>query len=205
MFDPILNRYRLRCATTDDTTWVSISEFRLVKRLRGAVAPAVFRVSFDCAACDGRHEALLTHDRLDYAPISVETSHTFTNLLTGTRELVGAELSDIVASNIRGGKWPWTFYCHPESAVRPGFPSSLRAISGDGASGDRLGVLVRCNTCARMSVNLVTRAHLDVPFHNDDAIGFVPEIVDRHGVTSEEAFRHQLESGRFASRWLHAS
>lgn len=204
MFDPLQNRYQLRCPTHEHETWVSVSDFRRIKRLHGATAPAVFRVVFRCTACSEHHESLVSHDRLDYEPIAHDSMQTYTNLLTGTRELVGADLGDISGELIRKGTWPWTFYCHPESAVRPGFPSSLRVVA-DEPEHDRIGVMVRCFACARLSVNIVSRDHLDVPFHNDPQIAFVPTLVNEAQLSPEEAFRHQLESGRYASQWLRAA
>jgi hypothetical protein len=202
MFDAIRNQYRLRCPSLETHVWVAISSFRTIRRLRGAQRPAVFRVGFDCE-CGSNHEALISHDRLDYEPIAGDSTQTFTNLLTGSRELVGVELADTTATLIRSGSWPWTFWCHPESAPRPGFPSSLRMVSPEHNHGDeRVGVLVRCFSCARMTVNLVTRDHLDVPFYNDRHIGFIPEVFRRDALEPDEIFRHQLDSGAERSAWL---
>ncbi|MCW2925956.1 MAG: hypothetical protein JWM98_3360, partial [Thermoleophilia bacterium] len=44
MFDKLLNRYSLRCPETGHSAWIPVSSFRVVRRLRGATAPAVFRV-----------------------------------------------------------------------------------------------------------------------------------------------------------------
>jgi hypothetical protein len=202
MFDALRNQYRLRCPELESHVWVSVSGFRTVRRLRGAHAPAVFRIEFDCP-CSARHEALITHDRLDYEPIAAESTQTFTNLLTGSRELLASELSDQVMMQLRNGSWPWTFWCHPESATRPGFPSSLRMVAADHDHGDeRVGVLVRCFSCSRLTVNLVTREHLDVPFYNDRHIAFVPQVFSRDSLTPEESFRQQLDLGVERSVWL---
>lgn len=202
MFDAIRNQYQLRCASIQEYVWISVSSFRTIRRLRGAVHPPVFRVEFDCT-CGERHESLVTHDRLDFEPIAGDSHQTFTNLLTGSRELVGAELGALAAQMIKQGNWPWTFWCHPESAPRPGFPSSLRMISGEHDHGsERLGVLVRCFSCSRLTVNLVSRDHLDVPFYNDKRIAFVPQVFDRDRVSEAERFRHQLEFGGARNEWL---
>jgi len=187
--------------------WVSISSFRMVKRLRGAEHPAVFRVQFDCETCGERHESLVTHDRLDWEPLGTDSTATFTNLLTGTRELAGHEMMALASSMINRGAWPWTFWCYPESALRPGFPSSLRMVAPthDHVGGPaRVGALIRCYACQRLSVNLVTRTHLDVPYFNDDRIAIVEQIFDRDELTTEEAFRHQLSSGVVRAQWLSA-
>lgn len=43
---------------------------------------------------------------------------------------------------------------------------------GDGS----VGLAVRCPACSSVSVNLVSREHLDVPFHNDREIGVVEHV-----------------------------
>jgi hypothetical protein len=202
MFDTIRNQYRLRCPAADEPVWTSISSFRTIKRLRGASTPAVFRVTYDCS-CGTAHESLVTHDTLDYEPLATEATATFTNLLTGTRELLAHELGTMAGDLIKRGNWPWTFWCHPESAARPGFPSSLRMVTPNHDHGDeRLGVLVRCFTCSRLTVNLVTRDHLDVPFHNDPRIAYVGSLIGTDAVSVEEAFRHQLDHRTLRSQRL---
>jgi hypothetical protein len=65
-----------------------------------------------------------------------------------------------------------------------------------------VGVTVRCFHCHRLSVNVVSRAHLDVPWHNDDHIGFLDVTLRDDELTTEERFRHQL--GQYSHRigWL---
>ena len=48
---------------------VTLSQFVSVTRLAGAQHPAVYCVHHQCAACGGSHDALLTHDELDCAPV----------------------------------------------------------------------------------------------------------------------------------------
>jgi hypothetical protein len=202
MFDAIRNRYALTCPVQEGQVWVGVSGFRRVRRLRGASAPAIFRVEFDCE-CGGRHETLVPHDRLDWDPLGSEGSATFTNLLTGRRELVATEFTHQAESHLRRGAWPWMFWCHPESAMRPGFPSSLRFVTPEHDRGDeRVGVLVRCFQCARHTVNIVSHDHLDVPWHADPAIEFVAQVFDTDRVTAEERFRHQLWDGPSRVEWL---
>ena len=205
MFDQLRNMYSLRCPERDETEWVPVSSFRVIRRLRGATAPAVFRVVFDCS-CGLRHESLVSHDRLDWDPLGTDSVETFTNLLTGRRELLGTELVDRATDHLRRGTWPWTFWCHPERSMRPGFPSSLRFVTPEHDHGtDRVGVLVRCFTCERHTVNIVTRDHLDVPWHNDEHIAFVAQLFDGEQLEPEEAFRHQLWDGPARAEWLDAS
>lgn len=202
MYDSLLNRYRFSCPNTDEHAWVSVSGFRAVRRLRGAAAPAVFRVNYTCT-CGDLHESLITHDTLDYEPLGTDTSATFLNLLTGSRELLAPEMGDMAGTMIRQGKWPWTFYCYPESATRPAFPSSLRMVSPVEDTGhERHGVLFRCYSCERLTINLVSRQHLDVPFFNDPVLHYVDRVVGKDHVSTEEAFRHQLDSGHYRPEWL---
>lgn len=202
MFDQLRNRYSLRCPHSGEGTLVPVSGFRVVRRLRGAVTPAVFRVEFDCD-CGDRHEALVSHDRLDWEPLGTESTETWVDLVTGRRELVATELVEQATQQLRRGSWPWTFWCHPENAARPGFPSSLRFVTPEHEHGsERVGVLVRCASCARHTVNIVTREHLDVPWHNDEAIAFVAQVFDGEHVSPEERFRHQLWDGPARAEWL---
>lgn len=204
MFDQLRNRYSLRCPSTDESVWVPVSAFRTIRRLRGATSPAVFRVAFDCP-CGLRHESLVSHDALDWQPLGTDSAETFTNLLTGRRELLATELVEQATDQLRKGRWPWSFWCHPESGMRPGFPSSLRFVTPEHDHGDdRVGVLVRCFTCERHTVNIVSRDHLDVPWHNDPAIAFVAQVFEGDRVAPEERFRHQLWDGPARVEWLDA-
>ena len=202
MFDPLRHRYALRCPELEDRVWVPVSAFRVIRRLRGPHNPAIFRVEFDCE-CGSRHEALVAHDQLDWAPLGTDSTETFTNIVTGRRELVATELLEHASDALRRGNWPWSFWCHPESAVRPGYPSSLRFVTPDHGHGDdRVGVLVRCFACERHTVNIVSRTHLDVPWHNDDHIAYVAQIFDGDRIAPEERFRHQLWDGPARLEWL---
>ena len=55
------------------------------------------------------------------------------------------------------------------------FPSAFRLLARR-QSGDRVGLLVRCPACRRCSINLVSRAHVDVPFVNDREVGVVEHL-----------------------------
>ena len=73
---------------------------------------------------------------------------------------VADELSDVAARRIEAGEWPWSFFCYPEDRPRPVFPSSFLLLApGDGS----LGLAVRCPACQRISVNLVSHEHVDLP------------------------------------------
>jgi hypothetical protein len=79
------------------------------------------------------------------------------------------------------------------------FPSFFFMLTpGDGS----VGLAVRCPACQRMSVNLVSREHIDLPFHNDREIGVVEHHFhnDTHAAMAE--FRDQLWSSAFDARRL---
>jgi hypothetical protein len=197
VFDAVTNKYSFRCPIAGDTSWVAVSDFRQIRRLQGASAPAVFRVRYDCT-CGSEHEGLVAHDTLDLEPLALDSSQTFFNIQTGTSELIASELGEMAMTMLKKGEWPWSFYCHPESAMRPGFPSSLRMIYPvEGDVHARHGALVRCFSCQRMTVNLVSQEHLDVPFFSDRTIQYVDRILGTDHLSEEELFRHQLENGLF--------
>ena len=55
------------------------------------------------------------------------------------------------------------------------FPSSFFLLA-PGGRGQAVGLAVRCPACGSVSVNLVSREHVDLPFHNDGAIGVVEHV-----------------------------
>ena len=115
--------------------------------------------------------------------------------MTARFEEVAPELSDLAVRKILAGEWPWSFFCYPEDRPRPVFPSSFFLLApGDGS----LGLAVRCPACGRVSVNLVSHEHVDLPFHNDREIGVIPHVFDER--RSSPSFRDELDSGRFDAR-----
>jgi hypothetical protein len=79
------------------------------------------------------------------------------------------------------------------------FPSSFLLLApGDGS----LGLAVRCPTCHRTSVNLVSHEHVDLPFHNDAEVGVVEHVFGEDLVATLEEFRAELYSATFDSRRL---
>jgi hypothetical protein len=119
--------------------------------------------------------------------------------MTARFEEVAPELSDLAVRRILAGEWPWSFYCYPEDRPRPVFPSSFFLLApGDGS----LGLAVRCPSCNRVSVNLVSHEHVDLPFHNDREIGVVPHVFTADGEGMLAHFREELDSGRFDARRL---
>jgi hypothetical protein len=170
VYDALTSRYGFSCPVRGETS-VTLSAFRSLEALAGTSHPVVYRVTFACA-CGGEHAGLVTHEELDWAPLGFGGDRFF-NLMTAQLEDVSVELSDLAARRIQAGEWPWTFFCLPEERPRPVFPSSFFLLA---ASGDAVGVAVKCPVCARRSVNLVTHSHVDLPFHNDPEIGVVRHV-----------------------------
>jgi hypothetical protein len=195
MYDALTSRYTFSCPVRGETR-VQLSDFRSLERLDGASHPVVYRVSFSCT-CGGEHPALVSHDELDWAPLGLHSGR-FLNLMTSRVENVAVEFGDLAARRIQGGEWPWSFFCYPEDRPRPIFPSAFVLL----AASDRVAVAVRCPACARMSVNLVSHEHLDLPFVNDSEIGVVAHVFHADAWDLAEEFRAFLSSGDFDSRRL---
>jgi hypothetical protein len=176
---------------------VQLSSFRALERLPGTAHPVVYAVRFACA-CGDEHQGLVAHDELDYAPLGLGEG-SFLNLMTAHMDDVAAELGDLAARRIQAGEWSWSFYCYPEERARPVFPSSFFLLS---AGRDDVGVAVRCPACAAISVNLVSCAHVDLPFHNDPHVGVVEHVFADDATRAVEEFRAELYSARFDARRL---
>jgi hypothetical protein len=195
MYDALTTRYTFSCPRQGETR-VTLSAFRLIDRLPGAEHPAVFQVLFDCP-CGEEHPGLVSDADLDWAPLGLGEERYF-NVMTARLE-TAAELGDLAARRILAGDWPWSFYCYPEDQPRPVFPSSFFLLApGDGS----LGLAVRCPACNRVSVNLVSHEHVDLPFHNDREIGVVPHVFAGDAQRMVEEFRAELDSGGFDVRRL---
>jgi hypothetical protein len=67
---------------------------------------------------------------------------------------------------------------------------------------DQIGLAVRCPACDCVSVNLVSHEHVDLPFHNDEAIGVVEHVFAEGVLQTLEAFRSELYSATFDARRL---
>jgi hypothetical protein len=196
MYDAIVGRYTFSCPRVGESR-VALSAFRTLERLEGTAHPVVYRVRFQCA-CGDEHDGLVAHDELDWAPLGLEGG-VFLNLMTSRVEAVAAELAELAATRIRAGEWPWSFFCYPEERPRPVFPSAFMLLTpGDGS----LGLAVRCPACQRTSVNLVSREHVDLPFHNDREIGVVEHVFHNDVHATIEEFRAELWSTRFDARRL---
>jgi hypothetical protein len=198
MYDPLTSRYGFPCPVRGEAH-VPLSAFRSIERLPGAVHPAVFRVRFGCD-CGEEHDALVTHGELDWAPLGLAGGEpAFLNLMTSQLEPLDAELGELAACRIKSGEWPWSFFCYPEEQARPVFPSSFRVLA---AARETVGLGVRCPSCRRLSVNLVSHRHVDLPFHNDREIGVVEHVFADDAVATLEEFRAELWSSSFDARRL---
>ena len=87
--------------------------------------------------------------------------------------------------------WPW-----PTFGVN--IAAAFLLAPGDGT----LGLAVRCPACGRVSVNLVSHEHVDLPFHNDREIGVVPHVFATDAEHMVEEFRTELDSWHFDARRL---
>ena len=200
MYDALTGCYTFACPRLGETR-VRFSAFRELDRLPGAAHPVVYRVRFHCS-CGGDHVGLVTHAELDWAPLGMGEERVFLNLMTDRLERVEAELGDLAARHIQAGEWPWSFFCFPEERPRPVFPSSFQLLA-PGTRGDSVGIAVRCPSCSRVSVNLVSPEHVDLPFVNDSSVGVVEHLFAQDAAATLEEFRLALYSGEFDARRLH--
>jgi hypothetical protein len=199
MYDALTTSYGFACPVHGETH-VRLSCFRTLERLPGAEHPAVYRVEFACG-CGGEHPGLLTHADLDLAPLGLQDETLYVNLMTSRVESLADELGEVAAARIKAGEWPWSFFCWPEDRPRPMFPSAFTLLA-PAASGDRVGVAVRCPVCGKVSVNLVSRAHVDVPFMNDRDVGVIQHVLETDLEATLEEFRAELSSAEFDARRL---
>jgi hypothetical protein len=196
MYDPLTSRYAFSCPVRGEAH-VPLSAFRSIEQLPGAAHPAVFQVRFGCG-CGEEHDGLVTHEELDWAPLGLDAGD-FLNLMTARLEPVGSEFGELAAVRIRRGEWPWSFFCYPEERPRPVFPSSfILLIAGEGT----VGLAVRCPSCRRLSLNLVSHPHVDVPFHNDREVGVVEHMFAEDALATLEEFSAELWSASFDARRL---
>jgi len=196
MYDVLRSRYTFSCPVRGETH-VALSSFRRLVRLPGATHPAVFRVQFECT-CGEEHLGLVADSDLDWAPLGL-TAGTFLNLMTSTIGPVADELAEVSARRIKAGEWPWTFFCYPEERPRPVFPSSFSLLA-PGVSA--VGVAVRCPVCSRVSVNLVSPEHVDLPFHNDAHVGVEEHVFTPDDPPALDEFSAELYSSTFDYRRL---
>jgi hypothetical protein len=202
MYDTLRTSYTFACPIHGETH-VRLSRFLRLEQLPGTQHPSVFRIEFACG-CGGEHPGLVTHDDLDWAPLGLQEGTAFLNLMTSRLEPVGDELGDLAAARIKAGEWPWSFFCWPEERPRPVYPSAFKLLAPT-VAGDRVGVAVRCPVCSKVSVNLVSREHVDVPFVNDREVGVVEHLFEEDAVATLDEFHEELWSGAFDARRLSLS
>jgi hypothetical protein len=199
MYDTLRTSYTFSCPIHGETH-VRLSRFLRLEQLPGAGHPSIFRVEFECG-CGGEHPGLVSHDDLDWAPLGLRDETQFLNLMTSRVEPASVELGELAATRIKAGEWPWRFFCWPEERPRPAYPSAFRLIA-PAAHGDRVGLVVRCPVCGKLSINLVSRAHVDVPFVNDREIGVVGHAFAEDVSASVHELRAELDSDSFDARRL---
>jgi hypothetical protein len=199
MYDTLKTSYTFACPIHGEAH-VRLSRFLRLEELPGAHHPAVYRIEFSCG-CGREHPGLVSHDELDWAPLGLQEGTTFLNLMTSRNEPVGDELGDLAAARIKAGEWPWSFFCWPEERPRPVFPSAFRLLA-PAPDGEQVGLAVRCPVCGKVSVNLVSRAHVDVPFVNDREVGVVGHYFEDDAAAVIEEFRAELSSSSFDARRL---
>jgi hypothetical protein len=197
VYDPLTSTYSFACPH-GRASGVPLSSFRLLEELPGPQHPTVFRVVFACT-CGDDHPGLVSHDDLDWAPLGGSSSATYHNLMTDHEDPLAAELLELAAARIKAGEWPWSFFCHLENRPRPMTPSALAVVAPGESS---VGLAVRCPVCAAVSVNLVTRAHVDIPFWNDRRVGVVAHAFEADSLRAIETFKAQLASAEFDERRL---
>jgi hypothetical protein len=195
--DALTGTYALSCPHRGEAR-VRLSSFRVVERLPGAAHPAVYAVRFACG-CGDEHVGLLSHDRLDWAPLGLGESRAYVDLMTSRRRDLASELASLALSRIGAGEWPWSFFCYLEERPRPVTPSAFALL----APGDEtVGLAVRCPACGSTSINVVSRAHVDVPFCNDRCVGVVEHVFEHDALRTVEQFRAQLGSAAFDTKRL---
>ena len=195
--DALTGTFLLQCPVAGPSK-VRLSSFREIERLPGPAHPAVYRVVFGCS-CGDEHVALVAHDDLDWAPLGLGEGVTYVNLMTSRRDDLSIELSDLASTRIGRGEWPWCFFCYLENAPRPVTPSAFRMLA---SSLDTVAVAVRCPACGSTSINLVSRPHVDVPFHSDARIGVVERVFEADAMRTVHAFRTELASASFDEKRL---
>ncbi|MBW3593072.1 MAG: hypothetical protein KY396_05215 [Actinobacteria bacterium] len=194
MYDGLTGHYTFACPATGEAR-VRLSSFLALERLPGAAHPVVYKVAFRCR-CGDEHEGLVTHDELDWAPLT-GGDVSFFNVMTQRLETAALELVERAAERIRAGEWPWSFFCYHEDRARPVFPSAFQALA---PADERVGVAVRCPACARLSLNVVSPRHVDEPFYSDARVGVVEHVFSHDVEPAVSAFREELASAAFDAR-----
>ena len=198
MYDALRSRYTFSCPGRGEAS-VTLSAFRRLEHLPGTAHPAVFSIDFACV-CGHEHPALVAHDDLDWAPLGLGAGG-FLDLMTARAGAVADELADLSARRIQRGEWPWTFFCYPEGRARPVYPSAFRVLAPSGRR-DVVALAVRCPGCGCLSVNVVSAAHLDLPFHHDREVGVLEHVFEADRESLLDRFVEELRSASFDSHRL---
>ncbi|MBM3679328.1 MAG: hypothetical protein FJW96_15860 [Actinobacteria bacterium] len=141
----------------------------------------------------------MSHDDLDWTLLGLRSTTSFVNLMTARADPLADELRSLVVARIERGEWPWSFFCRLEERPRPVTPSAFRLI----ATADRsVAVAVRCPVCTSLSINLVSTAHVDVPFAHDRAVAVVPHVFEADALRTVTAFAELLATSAFDERRL---
>ena len=195
--DALTATYRLPCPE-GGASRVRLSSFREIERLPGPAHPALYRVVYRCA-CGGDHVALVGHDELDWSPLGLSEGVTYVNLMTSRHDDLSVELTELASQRIGRGEWPWSFFCYLEDAPRPVTPSAFRLLE---RSIETVAVAVGCPACGSTSINLVSRLHVDGPFHSDADVGVVAHAFEEAELRSSDAFRAELGAAEVDARRL---
>ena len=197
MYDALTARYTFGCPDRGEGS-VPLSSFRRLERLEGTAHPVVYRIAFDCP-CGEEHPGLVAHDDLDWAPLGLGAG-TFVNLMTDRVEPVCAELSDLAASRIGAGEWPWSFFCYPEQRPRPVFPSSFFLLAPGGRD-DAVGLAVHCpGVRRRLGQSGLPASTWTSRSTTTRTIGVVDHVFAADALRTVAEFRAELYSTTFDAR-----
>ena len=185
MYDPLRTRYVLSCPTRGETA-VTLSAFRRLERLPGAVHPAVFAITFSCP-CGDEHPGLVAHDDLDWAPLGLGAG-SFVDLMTDRVRDAGEGSAKWPPDSSAPDSGRGASSATAEDRPQPVFPSSFTLLA-PGSPGGVVGVAVRRPHCEARSINLVSHAHIDLPFHNDAEVGVVEHVFEADAERAVEEFR----------------
>ena len=138
----------------------------------------------------------MSHADLDYGPLApVEVE--FRNLLTGRTEPVGDELAEVARSAGAARQLAVAAVLQPRGADEPGVAVQPGMVRPGGRPRRVVGVAMSCPGCGEVSLNLVSGAHLDVPFYHDRVVRYVDRPFGDARDLTVEGFHHQLHSARF--------
>ena len=161
------------------------------RRLPGAAHPAVYRIAYDCS-CGDHHVGLVSHDDLDYGPLHAgggripqppDRPYRAGRRRAGRARPIPCAARELAVAAV----------LLPEARMRPVWPSSLAMVAPaeSGRDGVLIGVAMSCPGCGEVSVNLVTGAHLDVPFYHDKVVRYVDRPYGDGRDLTVDVFHHR--------------